>query len=83
VRELGRDEVSLADRSRGLKAETDPDVALKTAIKVAVDAGMYDRAAKLLDVLRSTPPLAEIVSLQSESAPSSGENRSDGRRSGE
>jgi hypothetical protein len=41
----------------------DPDEALKTAIKVAVDAGQYDRAAKLLDVLRSTPAVAAVIDL--------------------
>jgi len=38
--------------------ESDPDRALRLAIKDAVDRGNFDRAAKLLDVLRSAsaPP---------------------------
>lgn len=48
-------ELSNAVRSQGQGAETDPDVALRFAIKVAVDAGQYDRAMKLLEVLRATP----------------------------
>ena len=38
-----------------LAARQNGDDALKTAIKVAVDAGDYERAAKLLDVLKTTP----------------------------
>ena len=30
----------------------DADAALREAIKVALDAGMYERAARLLEVLR-------------------------------
>ena len=36
--------------------------ALKMAIKSAVDAGQYERAAKLLDVLRATPD-AKVLEL--------------------
>jgi hypothetical protein len=42
---------------------------LKTAIKVAVDAGQYDRAMKLLEVLRSTPPIATVVRLREPHVP--------------
>lgn len=40
-----------------------PDGALKAAIHAAVDAGQYDRAIRLLEVLRSTPDLAAVLDL--------------------
>jgi hypothetical protein len=53
-------ETPVRNDSRG--AENDPDAALKMAIKAAVDAGQYERAAKLLEVLRATPP-AKVLEL--------------------
>jgi hypothetical protein len=58
LREEDLAEVSKAVRSQGQGAETDPDAALRFAIKVAVDAGQYDRAMKLLDVLRATTTIS-------------------------
>jgi hypothetical protein len=51
----------------------DADEALKTAIKVAVDAGEYERAMKLIEVLKATPPLAAVLSIASR-APRIGES---------
>jgi hypothetical protein len=42
--------------------ENDPDRALRIAIKDAVDRGNFDRAAKLLDVLRAAPAPAPQTS---------------------
>jgi hypothetical protein len=39
------------------------DEALRLAIKVAVDAGDYDRATMLIDVAKRTPALATVVPL--------------------
>lgn len=41
----------------------DPDRALKDAIVAALEGGLYDRAGKLLDVLRVTRA-AEVVSIK-------------------
>ena len=42
---------------------SDPDAALRTAIKVALDAGDFDRVRKLVAVLESAPPAAPVVRL--------------------
>ena len=42
---------------------TDPDEALRTAIKVALDAGDLARATALLEVLRATPKPAAVLTL--------------------
>lgn len=44
--------------------EADPDDALKSAIKAALDAGLFDRARALLDVLSKTSAAAEVVDLR-------------------
>lgn len=41
---------------------SDPDAALRLAIKVAVDAGDLDRAGKLLDILKGTPKVVDLAS---------------------
>jgi hypothetical protein len=51
-------------------ADEDPDLALRLAIKDAVDRGNFDRAAKLLEILRATatppaPSTAPVVDLAS------------------
>jgi hypothetical protein len=43
---------------------SDPDAALKQAIKAATDAGLYDRARALLDVLARTGAAASVVDLR-------------------
>lgn len=43
---------------------SDPDAALKDAIKAALDAGLFDRARALLEVLTKTPRAAEVVDLR-------------------
>ena len=40
---------------RGSGLVSDPDAAVRAAIKSAVDAGRYELAAKLLEVLKSAP----------------------------
>jgi hypothetical protein len=42
---------------------SDPDDALRGAIHTAVDAGLYDRAVRLIEVLKSTPSVAPVVDL--------------------
>jgi hypothetical protein len=41
----------------------DPDDALRLAIHAAVDAGLYERAATLLEVLRGTPAASSVIDL--------------------
>ena len=41
----------------------DPLEAVRVALKLAVDAGQYELAAKLLDVLKSAPAPAKVVDL--------------------
>jgi hypothetical protein len=48
----------------GFGAATDPDEAVRTAIKAAVDAGRFDLAARLLDVLREAPKPGAVVRLE-------------------
>lgn len=48
----------------GFGAVTDPDEAVRTAIKAAVDAGRFDLAARLLDVLREAPKQGAVVRLE-------------------
>jgi hypothetical protein len=48
----------------GFGALTDPDEAVRTAIKAAVDAGRFDLAARLLDVLREAPKPGAVVRLE-------------------
>jgi len=43
--------------------DADADAALREAIKVAVDAGMYERAARLLEVLRGAADVAPAPDL--------------------
>jgi hypothetical protein len=43
--------------------ETDPDEALRTAIKAAVDAGDFDRARALVAILEAAPKPAPVVDL--------------------
>jgi hypothetical protein len=42
---------------------TDPDDALRIAIKAAVDAGDLARATRLIEVLGATAPSAAVVEL--------------------
>jgi hypothetical protein len=43
----------------------DPDEAVRTAIKAAVDGGRLELAARLLDVLRDAAPrVAEVVPFE-------------------
>lgn len=49
---------------RASSPASDPDVALKEAIKAAVDAGMYERAKALIEVLARTATRAEVVDLR-------------------
>jgi hypothetical protein len=51
--EVVRREVRPAD-ARGALAPTTSDEALRLAIKLAVDAGQYERAASLIEVARRT-----------------------------
>jgi len=46
------------------KPAGDPDEALKGAIKAALEAGLYDRAKTLLDVLPKTSAAAAVVDLR-------------------
>jgi hypothetical protein len=48
----------------GFGAVTDPDEAVRTAIKAAVDAGRLELAARLLDVLREAMKPATVVRLE-------------------
>jgi len=48
----------------GFGAVTDPDEAVKVAVKVATDAGRYEFAAQLLDVLMGQPKRASVVWLE-------------------
>jgi hypothetical protein len=48
----------------GFGAVTDPDEAVKVAVKVATEAGQYELAAQLLDVLMGRPKQAAIVRLE-------------------
>jgi hypothetical protein len=48
----------------GSGAVTDPDEAVRAAIKAAVDAGRFELAARLLDVLRETPKPGAVVRLE-------------------
>ncbi len=48
----------------GFGAVTDPDEAVRTAIKAAVDAGRLELAARLLDVLREAPKPGAVVRLE-------------------
>ncbi len=43
------------------KLSNESDAALKRAIKVAAAAGQYERAMKLLEVLRATTPIVDAV----------------------
>ena len=45
-------------------AVTDPDEAVRTAIKAAVDAGRVELAARLLDVLQEAPKSGGVVRLE-------------------
>jgi integrase len=69
---FGREEdvalASVDDVSRGCEDASDagmgtsnPDDALRGAIHAAVDAGLYDRAVKLIEVLKSAPTVAPVV----------------------
>ena len=51
------------EERRGCGAVSDPDAALKEAIKVAVDEGQYERARALLDVLAKTPSVGAVLDL--------------------
>jgi hypothetical protein len=48
----------------GFGAVTDPDEAVRTAIKAAVDAGRLELAARLLEVLREAPKPGTVVRLE-------------------
>jgi hypothetical protein len=43
---------------------TDPDEAVRTAIKAAVDAGRSELAARLLDLLQEPPKPGALVRLE-------------------
>ena len=45
------------------RTQFDPDAALKTAIKVAVDVGDLVRATALIEVLKNTARPAPVTSL--------------------
>lgn len=42
---------------------SDPDDALRGAIHAAVAAGLYDRAVKLIELLKNSPSVAPVVDL--------------------
>lgn len=65
------DEATVLAGTRPAESEprSDPDEALKTAIKVAVDAGDTARAMALLEVLRASPKPAGVVDLASRRTP--------------
>ena len=46
------------------KPVDDPDAALRSAIKAALDAGLFERARALLDVLAKTSTPAGVVDLR-------------------
>jgi hypothetical protein len=48
----------------GSGAVTDPDEAVRTAIKAAIDAGRLELAARLLDVLQEAPKPGAVVRLE-------------------
>jgi len=48
----------------GSGAVTDPDEAVRAAIKAAVDAGRLELAARLLDVLREVLKPGTVVRLE-------------------
>ncbi len=48
----------------GSGAVTDPAEAVRAAIKAAVDAGRFELAARLLDVLREAPKPGAVVRLE-------------------
>jgi len=50
------------------EASSTSDEALRLAISLAVDAGEYDRAAVLLDVLKSALPAGRVTSLSARRA---------------
>ncbi len=52
--------------ARADRSPTSSDEALKLAIKLAVDAGEYERAAALLDVAKKTTRAAVVTSLAEE-----------------
>jgi hypothetical protein len=52
------------DPRGGSGAVTDPDEAVRTAIKAAVDAGRFELAARLLDVLRQSRKPGAVVRLE-------------------
>jgi hypothetical protein len=58
-REVAPNPESVGGGSRGC-----PDAALTSAIKAAVDAGLYDRARALLEVLAKTSEPADVVDLR-------------------
>ncbi len=58
------EKATFSEPRRGFGEVSDPDEALKMAIKAAVDAGQYERAAKLLEVLKITPSLAPVIALR-------------------
>lgn len=55
---------TISTERRGSGLATDPDEALRGAIKTALDAGLYERATALLDVLKKTGAPAEVVDLR-------------------
>ena len=59
-RETGRVETPNNDRWRG----RDPDDALRDAIHAAVEAGQYERARALLDILATASLPAAVVHLR-------------------
>lgn len=42
---------------------TDPDDALRAAVKAAIDAQDLERASKLIELLKSTPKAAPVIAL--------------------
>jgi hypothetical protein len=48
----------------GFGAVSDPEEAVRAAIKTAIDAGRLELAARLLDVLRETVKAATVVRLE-------------------
>jgi hypothetical protein len=62
--ENGGGSATFSEPLSGFCTANDPDLALKEAIKSAVDAGLYDRARALLDVLAKTSDAADVVDLR-------------------
>ena len=56
----------------GFCAASDPDEAVKAAIHAAVEAGRYDLATRLIEVLRASPPVADVVPLRAVRVPRDG-----------